>query len=34
MAGKAPVDSGRELHGDEVGQALAAGGVSLGEAPA
>jgi hypothetical protein len=34
MAGQAPVDSCRELHGDEVGQALAAQGEHLGEAPA
>jgi hypothetical protein len=32
MAGRAPVDSGRELHGGEVEQALEAQGQSLGEA--
>jgi hypothetical protein len=34
MAGKVPVESGRALHGGELEQALAAGGASLGEAPA
>jgi hypothetical protein len=34
MAGQAPVDSGRELHGDEVEQALESQGEDLGEAPA
>jgi len=34
MAGQAPVDSGREFHGDEVEQALEAQGEDLGEAPA
>ena len=34
MAGQAPVDSGRELRGDEVEQALEAQGEDLGEARA
>jgi hypothetical protein len=34
MAGQAPVDSGREFHGDEVERALEAQGEDLGEAPA
>jgi hypothetical protein len=34
MTGQAPVDSGRELHGDEVERALEAQGEDLGEAPA
>ncbi len=32
MAEQAPVDSGRQLHGDEVEQALGAQGEDLGEA--
>jgi hypothetical protein len=34
MAGQAPVDSGRELHGGEVERVLGALGEDLGEAPA
>jgi hypothetical protein len=34
MAGQAAVGSGRELHGDEVEQALEAQGEDLGEARA